>query len=273
MTTGFRLHSERIMAPDATPARWLLVLHGVFGSGANWRLFMRALSREVPACGFVLVDLRGHAGSAFGAPPPHDIASAARDLLAFEGIDGVVGHSLGGKVALAYAALRADALDQVWVLDTQPGARATRDGPTDKVLSLLASLPETFDDRAAFVRAVEAGGQPRAIAQWLAMNLRREGEVYRLQLDLTAIGDLLTDHFRQDLWPEIERPDRRRALHLVVGRRSFVWQPGDDARLQRVAGPRVHVHTLDAGHWVHTDAPDALQALMRDAFSRWAAPG
>lgn len=273
---SFRLHSEIITAPGATPTHWLLVLHGVFGSGANWRLYMRRTARDRPELGFHLVDLRAHAGSAFGAPPPHSIAAMAEDLLAFDGIAGVIGHSLGGKVALAYASLRKDALDQVWVLDTQPGARPEEDSPTAKVLSLLSSLPERFDDRAGFVRAVEAGGQPRAIAQWLAMNLRRDGDTYRLELDLSAIRDILADHFRQDLWPEIERDDARRELHLVTGGRSFVWAPGDRERLAEIAARhrRVWVHPIaEAGHWLHADAPDALQALMGDAFSRWVAPG
>jgi pimeloyl-ACP methyl ester carboxylesterase len=270
---SFRLHHERIAS--ATPEKWIHVLHGVFGSGANWRLFMRALAADLPRWGFVLVDQRGHAGSAFGAPPPHDVAAMAEDLLRLEreqGLDvrAVVGHSLGGKIALAYAAQRPDALDQVWLLDSQPGARDEGEGsPTGQVLKLLESLPATFGDRKAFTGAVEAAGQPRPLAAWLAMNLRRDGDDYRLQLDLGAVRSILEDYFRRDMWPEIARLDARRRLHVVVAGRSFVWRDGDRERLAAISAQNdaVFVHDLpEAGHWVNVDAPDALRAMLLAAL-------
>lgn len=59
----------------------------------------------------VLVDLRNHGKSAEleGLHPPHDIANAAKDLAnlvksqAWSWPDVVIGHSMGGKVALQYA--------------------------------------------------------------------------------------------------------------------------------------------------------------------------
>ena len=118
---------ETVVAADAQPRAWLLVLHGVFGSAANWRMFARRLAAERPDWGFLLADLRGHNRS-LGAPGPHRLDSMAADLLHLEApqgeIRGVMGHSLGGKVALAYAAKRGGELDQLWMLDSRPGTRA-----------------------------------------------------------------------------------------------------------------------------------------------------
>ena len=60
------------------------------------------------------------------------------------------------------------------------------------------------------------------------------------------------------------------AVHFVLGGRSEVvppeeraWLEGLAARGGAVEGPRVAVHVIEgAGHWVHTDAPDALDALL-----------
>src|ERR1700679_538748 len=111
----------RVTAPGAEPSRWMLVLHGILGSGANFRSFARRLAAARPDWGFVLVDLRMH-GQSQEAPPPHTLAAAAEDLVRL-GVElalpiaGVMGHSFGGKVALAYTGAAPRELEQVWVLD------------------------------------------------------------------------------------------------------------------------------------------------------------
>ena len=113
---ALRLHHALVASADgaAPPDRWLLVLHGILGSGSNFRSFARRVATACPTWGFVICDLRAH-GLSQGARPPHTIDAAAEDLvrlearLAAEGqmVAGVLGHSFGGKVAIAYAARRA----------------------------------------------------------------------------------------------------------------------------------------------------------------------
>ncbi|XP_020599000.1 protein phosphatase methylesterase 1-like, partial [Phalaenopsis equestris] len=94
------------------------ILHGLLGSARNWRTFSRNLASELQKSSplnewrMVLTDLRNHGRSAGikGFDPPHDMANAARDLAnlvksqEWDWPDVVIGHSLGGKVALEYAA-------------------------------------------------------------------------------------------------------------------------------------------------------------------------
>ncbi len=259
------LHTECVFAPGTTPERLAFVLHGVFGSGANWRMFMRSIVLQRPDWGFVLCDLRGHAQSR-GLDAPHDLDAMADDLTRLEGrfsqpIAGVIGHSLGGKVALSYAARRPSALEQLWVLDSQPGVRPFA-GTTVDVLTMLERLPRVFAERKDFVTAVIAAGQPKPIAAWLAMNVRRDGETLVLHLDLLAIRSILDDYFSTDYWFALNTGV---ATHVVVGGRSFIWDAADHERLARLAGevPTLRVHRLEqAGHWLNVDAPDALRAVL-----------
>jgi pimeloyl-ACP methyl ester carboxylesterase len=271
---SFVPHHALVTAPDARPSRWMLVLHGILGSGGNFRSFARRLAVACPDWGFVLVDLRLH-GQSQGAPGPHTLAAAADDLrrlvaqLALP-VAGVLGHSFGGKVALAYAAAPGAPLAQVWVLDASPGTRRDRAGQAEEVLRLLRSLPQPLPSRERFLELVTAHGHPPAIAEWLAMNVRRADDGFRLRLDLDALAALLDDYFAVDLWPVVERAAGARALHVVVAERSDALDAADRARLAALAArdPRVHVHTVaGAGHWVHVDAPDALFALVSAALA------
>jgi esterase len=263
-----------VTAEGAQPSRWMLVLHGILGSGANWRSFARRLASARPAWGFVLVDLRLH-GQSQGAPPPHTLEAVADDLIRLDAslalpVAGVMGHSFGGKAALAYAERVARTLDEVWVIDASPGARPGHASSTEAVLAALRAVPQPLPSRERFLEVIEEHGQPRAIADWLAMNLRRADDGFRLRLDLDGIGALLDAYFAADLWPVLERAEAARAFHLVVGGRSDALDTADRARLAAIAArvPRVHPHLVaEAGHWVHVDAPDALFAMVTSALS------
>jgi len=278
--TAFIPHHALVSAPDADPSRWMLVLHGILGSGANFRSFARRLAAASPDWGFVLVDLRVH-GQSLDAPPPHTIAAAAADLVRLgdrlgRPIAGVMGHSFGGKVALAYTAARArDPLEQVWVLDASPGTRCEGEGATERVLRMLRALPQPLPSRERFLEIVAAHGHPPAIGEWLAMNVRRADDGLRFRLDLDAIAALLDDYFAVDLWPALERADGTRALHVVVAERSSALDREDRVRLHAAAArePRVVPHLVaGAGHWVHVDAPDALFAMVSAALASGRGP-
>ena len=276
---AFIPHHALVTAPGATPSRWMIVLHGILGSGGNFRSFARRLTTAAPAFGFVLVDLRMH-GQSQGAPPPHTIAAAAEDLVRLGdhlglSIVGVMGHSFGGKVALAYAARRGPALDLVWVLDASPGTRRDRAGSTEQVLRMLQEMPQPLPSRERFLEIVAEHGHPPAIGEWLAMNVRRADDGFRIRLDLDAIGALLDDYFAVDLWPVVEHAEGARSLHVVVADRSAALDAADRARLAAAAkDPRVVGHLVEgAGHWVHVDAPDVLFGLVSASLAPSAKPG
>jgi esterase len=263
-----------VSAPGAEPTRWMLVLHGILGSGGNFRSFARRLVSAAPDWGFVLVDLRMH-GQSQGAPPPHTIEAAADDLLRLGAalarpIAGVMGHSFGGKVALAYTARVPRELDQTWVLDASPGTRRDRASATEAVARLLREVPQPLPSRERFLEFVTAHGQSRMIAEWLAMNVRHAPDGFRLRVDLDAVEALLDAYFTIDLWPVLERAEGARAFHVVVADGSDAFDGAERVRLAAISArePRVHTHVVrGAGHWVHVDAPDALFELVRAALT------
>jgi pimeloyl-ACP methyl ester carboxylesterase len=281
----FALVPPTVAPPGDGPGPWLVFLHGIFGSGANWRTFARRIADARPGWGAVLVDLRGH-GASLDCPPPHTLDACARDLVALEAavpgpVRAVVGHSFGGKVALAYAARARPALGDVWVVDSLPGARASRRGSetTTAVFALLEDLRarEPHPTREAFTAAVTAAGHPAPIAQWLAMNLRRDADGLRFKLDLDVIRALLDDYFARDLWPVIETPPGALRVHLVIGGRSSVFDAAERQRAERRAATpdaRVSVTVCPtAGHWVHVDDPDGLFAAVSSRLPAAVATG
>ena len=266
-----------VTAKDAVPTRWLVLLHGILGSGANWRTFARQIVAARPDWGALLVDLRLH-GDSQGFAPPHTLEAAARDIV--EAIpslpDGgrapiraVLGHSFGGKVGIELARQLAASpngpIDTLIVVDSTPGPRPDFRGSSGvrHIVELLTQLPEAFPDRNAFTAWAEERGVSRPTAMWLAMNVRPVPNTTRFEfrLDIPSIRAMMDDYFVRDLWPVIEAPAGAMKTHLIAGGDSEVLDASDLERGRAL--PRTTVDVIpNAGHWVHVDAPDALRELV-----------
>lgn len=274
--------SDIVLAATTVPheppaaARRLHVLHGIYGRGRNWAALAGHLARRRPDWASVLLDLRHH-GASPRTPPPHTVEAAAGDVVASavrrgEAIDAVLGHSFGGKVALRVAAARPAALRQVWVIDSTPAA-ATTGGDAWRLLQLLRALPPRFDTRRAAIDAITAAGFAPALAEWMTTNLARAGDDYVWALDLDAMEAFLEDYGRTDLWAVIEDPPEGLMIHLVKATGSGVLTPEACGRIE-AAGRRhgrVQLHRVPGGHWIHTDNPQAIVALLARELPR-AAP-
>jgi pimeloyl-ACP methyl ester carboxylesterase len=268
-----KLHHDLVSAPDSTPTRAVLFLHGILGSGANLRSHARRFVQQRPEHLGVLIDLRAH-GDSLGVDGEDTVASCANDLAETARalsvpVRGVVGHSFGGKVALAFAQVQ-QGLEHVLTLDSAPGPRGDARGSeaTLEVLTVLEALQSTWTSRDAFVAAIEAKGLSKMLGQWLAMNLELQGEAWRFRLSLPRIHALLEDYFRVDLWPVVENAAREGPrVHLVIGARSLVYSHEDRVRAQQLehdSNGRVTVDVLSTGHWVHVEDPQGVS----DALAR-----
>jgi esterase len=273
-------HHSLVTAPGADPAQWMLVLHGIYGSGSNWRTFAGKLVEQRPDWGLVLVDLRMH-GRSQDAPPPHTVAAAAADLgalaaqLARQGkpVRAISGHSFGGKVALLFRASPAgQPLRHTWVLDASPsalpGALDPESDTVARVLRMLAALPPRFASRAAFVAHVTAQGFAPMLAHWLAMNLEAAPDGgLAMRLDPAAMEALLRDFRGLDAWPALAAGPG--IAHVIIAGASSVVGASDRARLAalRAGGAAVTVDEIPgASHWLHVDGQDALLALFVSAL-------
>lgn len=262
----FSLAHRTIAGKEASKVAF--VLHGILGAGQNFTAFVQKLARRRPEYRYELVDLRNH-GASTGAPPPHTVAAAARDLTLLASSVGepalVIGHSFGGKVALEYARQGAGALEQVWALDSNPGAQGENDHlEVDSVIRAIRAVTVPAAARADVVQALAQQGLSRPTAEWLATSLKRTDQGYVWLFDLDGIEALIGDYYRLDLWGYLAEPRTRPEIQLVIAERSDRWTP---ATRERALGlppeSNVHCHVLpDSGHWVHVDNPAALLELM-----------
>jgi len=265
------------VAQGAQPERWALVVHGILGCGANWRTFARTLVERHPSTGVLLADLRHHGrsgpldGEATIAACADDLDQLCRSLEVSPNV--VLGHSFGGRVALALACRSPLAIERLWVLDSPLGMRAKLDEAGARtmrpLLEAMRSVPVPSSDRDAVVADLIARGLSKCVANWLTTNLRHDPAQggYAWRVELGAIERLLVDYFAFDGWAALSALPSKVDVHLVRGARSDRWADEEWRRVETAAAQgRLRAHVLkNAGHWLHVDEPSGLLELLSRA--------
>ncbi|KAL0347025.1 UNVERIFIED_CONTAM: 40S ribosomal protein S14-3 [Sesamum calycinum] len=281
---------EITSSPEKPHEFTAFVLHGLLGSGRNWRSFSRSLvSRLSPAqWRMILVDLRNHGRSAEieGLLPPHNLENAAKDLadlVKSEDLDWpdvVIGHSMGGKVALQFAQSCANGHygddvtlpKQLWVLDSVPGKviQDNTDGEVEKVLQTLQSLPSTIPSRKWLVDHMLKLGFSKSLSEWIGSNLKKSGEQETWAFNLDGAVQMFNSYREMDYWPLLDHTPKGMEIDIVRAEKSDRWNQDVIRQLEHLSAKgvnknegKVSVHVLpNAGHWVHVDNPKGLLDII-----------
>ncbi len=245
--------------------RSTVLLHGFLGSGKNLRtLATRWLARD-PSRRFLLPDLRGH-GDSPPLDPTTDLDAMGADVLIAAQAAGfsaplhLVGHSLGGRVALAAARRDPEQITRVTLLDIGPGPVGRASDETRRVMDLLLAAPAQAADRRDMKTFLMGHGLSSALSDWLLMNFVASGDGYGWQIDRQALSELQNRFVADDLWDVIRAG--RTGVNCIRGGRS-PYVSDDEVEGLRAAG--CAVHTIDAGHYVHVEALDSLLDLLMGA--------
>jgi hypothetical protein len=138
------------------------------------------------------------------------------------------------------------------------------------MLQVLHELPSTFQERGQAVQALVEAGTQEPVAQWMALNLVRDGSGWKWRISAPDMEALILSFFQTDAWDVVESPPRGLEVHMVKAEESNVLGEAECTRNEEAGRltDRVHLHRLPGGHWVNADSPDALASLVAESLSR-----
>lgn len=242
----------------------LVVLHGLFGSGRNWHSVARSLAATHSVhC----ADLRNHGASPWADTMGYtEMADDVLQLIDRLGLHApaVMGHSMGGKVAMALALRQPERVGRLIVVDIAPVAYAD-------TLSSFAQAMRSVDMMAAASRAdvqsmLSASLPGSNVVPFLMQNLVTRNEHFDWRLNLLGIsaampqlcsfpGELLGRHYAGP-------------TTAIAGELSdYVADRGGAAFRPMFESGRVDV-IPGAGHWVHADQPAAFIRSVQNALQK-----
>lgn len=250
----------------------LVFLHGLMGSGANWRPIASAFANEYQ---ILTYDQRGHGRSYHpeSGYRPKDYAEDLKQILDelgwMEPI-GLVGHSMGGRNALEFAFHFAHRVKGLVLEDIGPDASSVAIERIEKLLNLV---PAPFASRAEMRNFFEQNypsliswyPQPQVISRFFQSNMeQREDGTQDWRFSKEGILATMREGRNEDRW------DAYRNLHMPVlimrGENSSDLSPEVFARMQAVLPSAKAVKIANAGHWVHFDQPKAFISAVKEFF-------
>ena len=243
------------------------MLHGIYGRGRNWQSIARAVVAARPEYACPLIDLPYHGESPAGShgDTVGGLAADVAEWCRAERVTAaaILGHSYGGKVALAFAQLHADLPLQVWVIDSTPEVKPPS-GSAWAMLEVIRRLPQRFATRDEAIQALVSEGYSVAVAQWMATNLARSDAGFHWKIDLAAMERLLRDFFVTDLWHVVDHPPPHHEIHFLKASESSVLSAAAIARIESADPARVRLHHRAGGHWIHAESPQVVAELLID---------
>lgn len=235
----------------------LIVLHGLYGAGNNWGRHVR---RWQTRWRVLTPDLRNHGRS------PHDpvmtypaMAGDVLRLLDEHNLEhaAVLGHSMGGKTAMALALTHPDRVRALVVADIAPVIYRDRDH--DDIIAAmqavdLDAIGSRKDAEPALARAVETP----AVRQFLLTNLERKEGRWRWRLPLQTLRSALPDI---QGFPDLPGRYPGPALFVHGARSNYVDAAAREAIPERF--PQAEIRTIaDAGHFLHVEQADAFSEAV-----------
>ena len=254
MVIGMRLHFQ--VSGEGFP---LILLHGFLGSLDNWRAVSKRLEGRYKV---YTLDLRNHGSS------PHsgvmNYAVMAQDLCEFLNEHRlpsafVLGHSMGGKIAMQFATDFPNRVEKLIVVDITPKEYTPIHRP---ILNALLALDlKTYKSFGEVDTALAVAVPEVPVRQFLLKNLTRgkDGRLgWRIHLEAIARN---YDDLTMAISPQ--RKFDHPVCFIRGGRSNYIEE--SDVPIIREAFSQAEIKTIaNAGHWVHVDASEEFLKVVTE---------
>lgn len=239
-----------------------LILHGFLGMADNWKTLGDRWAEE----GYQvhLIDQRNH-----GRSPHSDEFSytqMADDIAAYckeHSLKDIIllGHSMGGKVAMMVADQHAKLIDKLIVADIAPKEYPTHHGSI--IYGLNQLTPEKYKSRKQADEALAMHIKDWGTRQFLLKSLYRKNPGYAFRFNLPVLGksiDFIGEH------KSFGKPIEVDTLFVRGGKSDYITDA--DKMLIDHAFAKAELKTIkNAGHWLHAEKPNEMFNIVVDFIS------
>jgi esterase len=233
----------------------LIIMHGLFGSGRNWQGIAKQLSEHFTVH---TLDMRNH-----GSSPHHDAMSypeMAADVLEFMDEKGIgeayiLGHSMGGKVAMTFALAHSERVSKLVVVDIAP---VIYQHEFNDILSALHSIPlETVTSRKEADAILAEKIDVLSLRQFLLQNLvpvKTGGFEWRVNLKSI-------EHNMNNImgFPDAHASKSYHVPSLFIGGGGSTYLAPRFQEAVKACFPNAEIYIIPkVGHWPHIESPAAF---------------
>lgn len=247
----------QLNAIEAGGGRLLVILHGLLGSARNWGAMVRDLGRERAV---VALDLPNHGASPWSESVdyPFLAAQVAGEIERRGAPAALIGHSMGGKAAMALALTRPELVERLLVVDIAPVAYRHTFAPY--IRAMRAAALDQATRRADVDSMLERQIPEPAVRAFLLQNLEGVAGSFRWRANLAALNAGMDEILG---FPDFDGRRFDGPALFLAGADSDYVRPKHEPAIHRLF-PAADIEMVSgAGHWVHADQPQAFLAAAR----------
>ncbi len=239
----------------------LVILHGLFGSGTNWRRIADNLKHHWQV---FTPDLPNHGKSPWVTNMSYPAqAQAVAQFIQQHALDRPVllGHSMGGKTAMTVALTTQIKLRALVVADIAPVSYQHSHGPLVRTLQQLDLTNLTSRQQAD--QALASDIPDRTLRQFLLQNLELRNNTLHWRLNLDVINTQIDS---LSGFPEVVVPYDGPTLFVYGSRSDYI--DATHASTIKSLFPQSQMHAIaNAGHWLQAEQPEAFLSALEDFLS------
>lgn len=234
----------------------LIILHGLFGMLDNWYTLGKKFAENFTV---YLVDLRNHGQSPHNEEWNYKVMSD--DLTEFfqeQNIDKatIIGHSMGGKVTMCFAAEHSELLKKIIVVDIAPRFYPIHH---DTILEALLSVDvENLRSRNEADETLSRYISDFGTKQFLLKNLARkenDSTKFEWKFNLSVIAKNI-----HEVGTEIKNGSIIPTLFIRAENSNYI-NNFDEEEVKNIY-PNSEVVSINSGHWVHAEKPEEFYNVV-----------
>ncbi|RME93490.1 MAG: alpha/beta hydrolase [Candidatus Hydrogenedentota bacterium] len=235
------------------PKCTLLILHGLFASRKNYLSTAKFLSQT---CTVHALDLRNHGESFHGRHSIQEMVEDVKIYCDYHNIKNpiLLGHSMGGMVAMAFALRYCEKIHAIIVADIAPKHYSF---PYEKELQALEQDFSSCTNRKEVEEKMKPFIPDASLRQFLMMNIQRnqQGKFYNV-LDTKEIRHWIEHKEELEYKGQCNKP----ALFIRATLSPFT-NKSDEAKIKELF-PNAQIQMIEADHWLHFSAADKFNTIV-----------
>lgn len=250
----------------------LIILHGLYGSSDNWVSVGRALSENFEV---YLIDQRNHGRSPHS--PQHNYHLLKEDLLEFmdhQSIEKaiIIGHSMGGKTAMFFAADYPERVNSLIVVDISPISYKNTDSTQllthSKIINSMYNVDfNNVKSRDDIDKTLAQSIPVKRVRQFLLKNVQRtKNNQFGWSLNIDAISNELENIMDGLNVNDFENGKEITGFPVlfIKGEKSDYILPQDREAIKKIF-PFAEIESIpNAGHWLHAEQPKQFIKTIQD---------
>ena len=239
----------------------IFVIHGLFGSLSN----LSSLAKELESdFGIILIDVRNHGKSPRNSSMSYqEMAEDIFELADSLNIDkfSVIGHSMGGKIAMSCALLQPQRINRLVVADIAPTTYGDRHSDVFMGLKLVQQLP--IESRTEADNILAGYIDDPSVRQFLLKSLQRSEDQFDFLYEVENLHN--NYHLIRD-WPEYTSTFTGPTLFIKGENSDYINE--NNTHAMKKLFPNAELEVINGtGHWLHAEKPKSFNTLVIRFFA------